>query len=126
MNVVLWMAAGLLATGALISGLTKTLLAQTTLAGVKGGGWTEDVSPGFVKSLGILELLAAIGLILPAVVDVARTLVPVTALCWVVLMIGAMVTHGRRREYGFAVVNLGYLAIAVFIAWGRLGPDPFH
>ncbi|MFD1543475.1 hypothetical protein [Nonomuraea guangzhouensis] len=33
-------------------------------------------------------------MILPAVVDVAPVLVPVTALCWVLLMVGAMITHG--------------------------------
>lgn len=126
MNVALWAAAGLLATGALISGLTKTCVAQEKLASVKGGGWTEDASAVFVKSLGILELLAAVGLILPAAVGIAPTLVPVTALCWVGLMIGAMITHGRRGEISFAMLNLVYLAIAAFIAWGRLGPNPFN
>jgi hypothetical protein len=126
MNVVLWVAAGLLATVALISGLIKTCVAQEKLATVQGGGWTEDAKAGFVKSLGILELLAAVGLILPAAVDIAPTLVPVTALCWVGLMIGAMITHGRRGEFSFAMLNVLYLAIAAFIAWGRLGPNQFH
>lgn len=92
MNVVLWVAAGLLATGALTSGPIKTCVAQEKLASVKGGGWTKDASAGLVKSSGILELLAAVSLILPAAADIAPTMVPVTALCWVGLMIGAMIT----------------------------------
>lgn len=70
-------------------------------------------------------MLAAVGLILPAVVDVAPVMVPVTAACWVGLMIGAMITHGRRGELQFAGLNLLYLGLAAFIAWGRLGPESF-
>jgi hypothetical protein len=59
------------------------------------------------------------------VVDVAPVLVPVTALCWVFLMVGAMVTHGRRGEAKFVALNLIYLGLAAFIAWGRFVPSPF-
>jgi hypothetical protein len=59
------------------------------------------------------------------VVDIAPVLVPVTAVCWVFLMVGAMVTHGRRGEAKFVVLNLLYLAVAAFIAWGRFGPESF-
>jgi hypothetical protein len=40
-------------------------------------------------------------------------------------MVGAMVTHGRRGEFKFVVLNLVYLALAAFIAWGRFGPGSF-
>lgn len=125
MNLILWIAAGLLAAVALASAITKIFVPKAKLAAAKGGGWTADVSNGFVKTIGTLELLAAAGLILPAVFGVAPLLVPVTAICWALLMIGAMITHGRRREYPLMAVNLAYLALAVFIAWGRLGPAPF-
>ncbi len=95
------------------------------LAAAPGGGWTGNASVGIVKTLGVLELLAAVGLTLPAVVDAAPVLVPVTAVCWVFLMVGAMVTHGRRGEAKFVVLNLIYLALAALIAWGRFGPEPF-
>ena len=80
---------------------------------------------GFVKGLGVLELLAAAGLVLPAALGVAPFLVPVTAVCWVLLMIGAMITHGRLGEAGLVVLNLVYLAVAAFVAWGRFGPESF-
>ncbi|MFF3442065.1 DoxX family protein [Streptosporangium sp. NPDC002721] len=125
MNLALWIAAGLLAAVALAGGISKTFVPGERLAAVHGGGWTGDVGAPFVKTLGVLELLAAVGLILPAVLGVVPVLVPVTALCWVLLMTGAMITHGRRGEFGFVVLNLAYLALAAFIAWGRLGPEPF-
>ncbi|MGW4680987.1 DoxX family protein [Micromonospora taraxaci] len=125
MNLALWFAAGLLAAVALAGGVTKTFVPKEKLAAANGGGWTADASVGFVKTLGILEILAAVGLILPAVLDIAPVLVPVTALCWVLLMVGAMITHLRYSEAKFIVVNLLYLAVAAFVAWGRLGPEPF-
>jgi DoxX-like family len=125
MNLTLWIAAGLLAAVALTGGISKTFVPKEKLAVVAGGGWTEDASVGFVKTLGVLEVLAAVGLILPAALDIAPVLVPVTAVCWVLLMVGAMITHGRRGESRFVVLNLIYLALAAFIAWGRFGPESF-
>ena len=125
MNVALWIAAGLLAVVALAGGISKTFVPKEKIAKTPGGGWTADVSVGFLKTLGVLELLAAVGLILPAVVGIAPVLVPVTAVCWVLLMVGAMITHLRHGELKFVALNLIYLALAAFIAWGRLGLEPF-
>ncbi len=125
MNVALWIAAGLLAAVALAGGISKTFVPKAKLAAAHGGEWTAGASAGFVKTLGVLELLAAVGLILPAIVDVAPVMVPVTAVCWVLLMIGAMITHGRLGQYKLVLLNLAYLALAAFIAWGRFGPESF-
>lgn len=125
MNLALWIAAGLLAAVALTGGISKTFVPKEKLAAANGGGWTGDAGVGFVKTLGVLELLAAAGLILPAVLGIAPVLVPVTAVCWVLLMVGAMITHGRRGESRFVALNLIYLALAAFIAWGRFGPESF-
>ncbi len=75
--------------------------------------------------MGVAELLAAAGLILPGLLDIGTVMVPVTALCWIALMIGAMITHGRLGQVQFVALNSVYLALAVFIAWGRLGPEQF-
>jgi hypothetical protein len=123
MNLTLWIITGLLAVVALAGGISKTFVPKERLADVSGGGWTDDHTAGFVKSLGVLELLAVAGLILPAVVDVAPVLVPITAVCWILLMVGAMLTHLRRGEHRFVVLNLVYLALAAVIAWGRFGPQ---
>lgn len=52
-------------------------------------------------------------------------MVPVTAVCWVLLMVGAMITYGRLGQFKFVMLNSVYLALAAFIAWGRFGPEPF-
>ncbi|HSK59006.1 MAG TPA: DoxX family protein [Actinomycetospora sp.] len=125
MHLALWIVAAVLAAVALLGGITKVFVPQEKLAAAPGGGWTGGASVGFVKTLGVLEILAAVGLILPAVVGVAPVLVPVTALCWVVLMAGATVTHGRRGETALVMLNLLYLTMAAFVVWGRVGAEPF-
>ncbi|MGW5333517.1 DoxX family protein [Streptomyces bauhiniae] len=125
MDLALWISAWVLAVVALVGGVSKTFVPKEKLAAVQGGGWTEGFGAWSVKALGVLELLAAVGLVLPALLDRVPVLVPVTAACWVLLMVGAMVTHGRRREFGFVALNLAYLAIAAFLAWGRFGPESF-
>ena len=125
MNLVLWIAAGLLAAVALTGGISKTFVPREKLAAHNGGEWTGHAGSGFVKSLGVIELLAAVGLILPAVVDIAPVMVPVTAVCWVALMVGAMITHGRLDQYKFVMLNSVYLVLAAFIALGRFSLEPF-
>lgn len=121
MDLALWIAAGPLAAVAMAGGVTKTFMPKERLAAAHGGEWTAGAGAGFVKALGVLELLAAVGLVLPALVDVAPVMVPVTAVCWVLLMVGAMITHARLGQFGLVVLNLCYLAVAAFVAWGRSG-----
>jgi hypothetical protein len=124
MNLALWIATGLLAVVALAGGISKTFVPKAKLD-AHPASWTAGASVGFVKTLGVLELLAAVGLILPAVVDIVPVMVPVTAACWVLLMIGAMITHGRLGQYKLVMLTAGYLMLAAFVAWGRFGPESF-
>jgi hypothetical protein len=125
MNIALWVVASLLAAVALVGGATKSLVPKEKLAVQHGGEWTQGAGAGFIKTLGVLELLAAAGLILPPAVDVAPVMVPVTAICWVLLMVGAMITHGRLGQFKFVMLNTVYLLLAAFVAWGRFGPRPY-
>ena len=125
MNLTLWIAAGLLAVVALAGGISKTFVPKEKLD-AHPESWTGGASASFVKTLGVLELLAAVGLILPAVVDIAPVMVPVTAAFWVLLMIGAIVTHRRLGQTKLMMLTSVYLALAGFVAWGRFfGPESF-
>ena len=126
MNVALWIVAGLLAAAYLFSGGGKLILAKERIGTMStSAGWVEDFSAGSVRAIGILEVLGAVGLILPAVLDIAPVMVPVTAVCWALLMVGAMIVHGRLGQFTFVMLNSVYLALAAFVAWGRLGLEPF-
>jgi len=123
MNIVLWIIAGLLAAAFLAAGTMKLTQPKEKLSA--GMPWTDDFSAGAIKGIGALELLAAIGLVLPAALDIVPVLVPLAALGLVLVMAGAMVTHARRKENQMIVVNLALAALAGIVAWGRFGPYSF-
>ena len=126
MNVALWIVAGLLAALFLLAGSTKLFIPWERLAKAPGGGWVNDFSPGFVNFLGAVEILGAVGLILPALLDIAPVLVPLAAVGLGLIMIGAAIVEFRRQEFKHALVNLTYLALIAFVAWGRFfGPESF-
>ena len=124
MNIALWVVAGLLAVAFFAAGLMKALRPKDQLA-ASGLAWVEDFSAPMVKLIGVLEVLAAIGLILPALLDIAPIFVPLAAVGLVLMMIGAMVVHARRKEYPMLAPNLVLLLLAAFVAWGRFGAYAF-
>jgi len=124
MNLALWIIAGVLAVGFLASGAMKLARPKEKLV-ASGMTVLDDFSAGAVKAIGTLEILAAVGLILPAALDIAPVLVPLAAVGLVLLMIGATIVCLRRNETRPVAVNLVLLALAAVVAWGRLGPQPF-
>lgn len=124
MNIALWIIAGLLAAAFLAGGARKLVQPKEKLV-ASGFGVFEDFSAGGVKAIGTLEILAAVGLILPAAFDIAPILVPLAAVGVVLLMVGAMIMHLRRREAKAVMVTLVVLAVAVLVAWGRFGTQSF-
>jgi hypothetical protein len=126
MNTTLWIVASLLAVVFAFSSIVKLSVPRDKLAQAPAGGWVEDVSAGAVRGIGALEVLVPLGLILPAVLDIAPVLVPVAAVGVMLLMIGAVITRMRSDHVATATIipDLVYLALAAFLAWGRLGPEP--
>jgi uncharacterized membrane protein YphA (DoxX/SURF4 family) len=124
-NIVLWIIAGILAVAFLGAGLMKLTQPKEKLA-ASGMGWTEQFPAGAIKAIGALEVAAAIGLILPALLDIAPILVPLAALGLVLMMIGAAITHTRRKENPMIGINVVLLALAAVVVWGRFGPHAFN
>ena len=119
MEFALWVAQGLLATAFLMAGVMKMTQSKEKI--MENMEWPEDFSPGTLKSIGALEFLAAVGLILPGVTGIAPVLVPVAAVGIIVIMVGAIAVHVRRSETRVIVNNLVLVAVAAFIVWGRFG-----
>lgn len=126
MNVALWIVAGLLAV-ILVTSSSKMFVPKEKMAGMMGeqSRWVEDFSPAALRAIGAVELLGGLGLILPAVLDIAPILVPLAASGAVLLFVGAVITRLRRGERLTIVADLAYLAMAAFVAWGRFGPESF-
>ena len=122
MNTVLWVLQGLLAVAMLGAGAMKLSKSKQELMESGSMDWTEDFPEGQIKGIGALEVLAGLGLVLPALLDVAEILVPIAAVGVVLLMLGAAAPHLRRGEGKMVAVNLVLLAIAASIAIERCGP----
>ena len=123
MNVALWIVAGLLAVSYLIAGGGKLFMPKKKYAAT--ARWAEDFSAGSLRAIGALEVLGAVGLVLPAALGIAPVLVPLAALGLAMIMVGAVITRIRRHEFKHMVADLVYLALACFVAWGRFGPESF-
>jgi hypothetical protein len=126
MNLTLWIVTGLLAAAYLLGGGGKLIMTKEKIAATTPSArWVEDFSARAVKAIGALEVLAAVGLVLPAAVGIAPVLVPLAAVGLVLLMAGAAITRVRRHEVKPLVADLVYLGLAGFVAWGRFGPESF-
>ena len=119
MAALIWVLQILLAVVFVAAGLIKLIRPKADLQAQMG--WVDDYSDNGVKAIGALEVLAAIGLILPALTGFATVFVPLAALGLVLLMVGAAITHGRRKEYPFVAGNVVLLVLALIVAWTRFG-----
>lgn len=120
MNVALWIVAGLLAAIFTMAGLMKVMQPKEKLA--ESMGWVEHYEPRTIKLIGVLEVLGAIGLIVPALTGIVPMLTPVAAIGIGLVMVGAMARHlSRGNETQMVAMNMVFLLMALFVAWGRFG-----
>ena len=124
MNIALWIAAGVLAAAFLAAGLMKITGKREQM--IERMPWVADFPQGQIKAIGAIEVLGALGLILPAVTGIAPILVPLAATGLAITMVLAAIMHLRRGDgFGAVVPNTVLFALAVFVAWGRFGAYAF-
>jgi len=114
MTVVAWILQIVLALAFLGAGGMKLARPKPALVAA-GMGYAEDFSSSAIKTIGLLEVLGAIGLVLPAVTGVATWLVPVAAIGLALTMAGAVVVHLRRKEAYLPPLVLGVLALVLAV-----------
>ncbi len=127
MNTALWIVTGFLALGYFSGGTGLLVLSQQRYAAIHPSQrWAEQLPPPFLKFMGVLKVSAALGLVLPALFGIATWLVPLAALGLMMFMSGAVVIRAVRREWGYMVGDVAFIAMAAFVAWGRtFGPASF-
>jgi len=111
MLIALWILNGLLALVFLGAGLSKLARPKAALA-ASGMGYVEDFTDTQVKLIGLVEVVGAIGLILPFLLGIAPVLTPIAAVGLAVTMIVATTVHARRKESLVPTLVLAALAIA--------------
>jgi uncharacterized membrane protein len=115
MLIAYWIVAGLLAVFYVYSGGIKAVRSKEALRPMMG--WVDDMPFAAVRAIGIVEVLGAVGLIVPPLVGVAPWLAFVAAVGLVLVQVGAAVVHLRRGEKVWMNVALFVIAgVAVWLA----------
>jgi uncharacterized membrane protein YphA (DoxX/SURF4 family) len=113
MNYALWIVQALLAALFLFAGGMKLVLPLEKLTG-------PIPLPGlFMRFTGVVEVLGALGLILPGLLRIRPGLTPLAAAGLVIIMIGATVITLMGGDVAAAVISLVVGLLAVFVAYGR-------
>jgi hypothetical protein len=120
-NLALWAAQIGLALLYLAAGGAKLTQPIDALAAA-GMSFVTHVPIGFTRLIGILEILGAAGLILPAATRILPWLTPLAAGGLSLVQLGAIITHALLGETAMTLpLNVMLLALSLFIVWGRLG-----
>ena len=122
MNIALWILQILLGLMFSIAGFMKALQSNEKIKETGGErmAWVDSLTEQQVTIIGVLELLAGIGLILPMVTGILPILTPLAAVGLVLTMIGAAILHIQRGDGSQAIVtNIVLGLLAAFVAYGR-------
>lgn len=115
MIIAYWIVAGLLALFYLYSGGIKAVQSKEKLRPMMA--WVDSMPLAFVRAIGVLELLGAIGLILPPLTGIAPWLAVAAAVGLVLLQIGGITVHLRRGEAKVIGLNIVLLVLAGAAVW---------
>src|SRR5215470_15760978 len=116
MTLALWIVQILLALGFTLSGFGK--VSQPVAKLRARWNWTRHVAPPVIRLIGSLEIVGALGLIVPKATGYLPWLTPVAAVGLVLTMMGAILTHVRLHEAKAVGVPVVLLLLALFIAVG--------
>lgn len=122
MNMTLWIVQILLALLFGLTGMMKVTQPKEKLA--QQLKWMKEAAPNTVKAIGAVEVLGAMGVVLPMLTGILPILTPLAAVGLILTMIGAAVTNLRHKEYLHIAVNVVLLALTAFVAYGRFVPLP--
>ena len=123
MNLLLWILAFVLAAVFAGSGVVKLVTARDQQ--IVRTPYVEDFPQSVIRGIGVLEILGAIGLLLPALTGVATVLVPLAGAGLAITMVFAALVHTRRGDGVPATLPSIVLdVLSVFFAWSRFGPFP--
>jgi hypothetical protein len=118
-NIALWIVQGFLALTYLAAGGLKVVRPREQLVASGRFDWMKDTSDAGVKAVGAVEILGALGLILPELTGIAPILTPIAATGLVIVQIGAIRVHLTRNERQPLPANALLLLLAAFVATVR-------
>ena len=122
MDTALWIIQAFLAFVFLVTGVMKLVVPREKA--MERAPYCEDYTQRQLHLIGVVEILGALGLILPAVTGILPWLTPVAAVGLAITMAFAARTHYRRGEYNNIIGNVILLLLSLFVAFGRFFVEP--
>jgi len=120
-NVTLWIAQVFIALCLLMGAVMKFMPIEKISLMMP---WTGQLPSLVVRLLGTIDLLGALGLVLPALLRIKPHLVVWAALGTIALMFSAVIFHISRGEGSVIGFNLFLIVLSAFVAWGRAKKIP--
>ena len=125
MNILLWIIQILLALLFLVAGVPKLIFSVDEL--MRNAPPNAIRFPDlFMKFIGLVEVLGALGLVLPGLLRTRQELTPLAALGLLIVMIGAVVTTIMSGAVAEAIVPLVVALLCAFVAYGRWKLKPLR
>ncbi len=124
LHITLWVAQVLLAALFLMAGANKLFQSIEELS--KMLPWAAEMPEAMVRFIGTSEILGALGLLLPSALRIMPRLTPVAAGGLALVMVLATAFHVSRGEASVIPMNIAFMAIALFIVWGRSKKAPIY
>lgn len=115
MKVTYWIVVALLALFYLYAGGIKVVRSQDQLRPMMG--WIDVVPLRLVRTIGVLEVLGALGLVLPPLTGIAPGLALAAAVGLVLIQVGGITLHLSRGEAKLIRLNIALLALAGVATW---------
>ncbi len=117
MNIALWVVQGLLAAIYFMAGSLKAFSYEKVSAQLS---YVKDIPKNLTLFNGIMELLGAVGMILPMLTGILPWLTPIAAIGLSIIQVLAIITiHIPRKEFKNLPMNLILLALSIFVVIGR-------
>ncbi|MFE9322965.1 DoxX family protein [Nocardia sp. NPDC052278] len=114
MNIAFWIIAGPLALFYLYAGGAKVIRSPDQLRPMMA--WVDRLPLPAVRAVGVLEILGALGLILPPLTGLAPWLAVAAAIGFVFLQLGAIPVHLTGEDQR-VTLNMTLLFVAAVTGW---------
>lgn len=118
MNIVLWIIQILLALLFLFAGGTKLVLSAETMQSMASPNQVQ-MPMLFIRFIGVVEVLGALGLVLPGLLRVKKGLTPLAAIGLTIIMVGAVIITIAGDGVAMAITPLIVGVLCALVAYGR-------
>ncbi|MAT99695.1 MAG: hypothetical protein CL608_21345 [Anaerolineaceae bacterium] len=119
MNIALWVVQIFLALLFIAAGAQKLMQSREVLMQGSFTAYAADFPSGFLKLLGVLEILGGLGVVLPHATGIMPWLTPLAAMGLAIIMAMAANLRLRRGEQQMAIVTAVFMLMALFVVYGR-------